>query len=478
LDRALAVFRPSNGTWYVKDPLTGQFFGVQWGQPGDVPIARAHFDYGPGNDIAVYRPSNQTWYILTPSSGFNPGAAIVAQLGAPGDIPIFNNDFSEKGHDDFAVFRPSNGTWYVKDPITGTTTATPWGTQGDVPLAGWSNYGHQEFAVYRPSNSTWYIKDPLSGWSFSVQWGNPGDEPLANANFGGGGESDIAVFRPSDGTWHVLTSASGFNPLYQIQRQWGASGDEAVSGPDCPDPITNTGPPAVYRSFLGDPLFVSDGPIPEDVMQGAVGDCQFLAALLGIARDDPARIRQSIADMGNGLYAVDFGQGAGAHQYVVVDANLPIDGSGNLVFAKLGHQNSLWVALLEKAWTFARPTNGSFYTTNLGTYNMINGGGPGELLGTMGSFLQGCNADGATVLSHAEQDYQVGREVAVCTNATVSVSSGLIGAHCYFVNSIQSGRYGLVTITLRNPWGGSDEFITVSASDFEASFWTEASACV
>ena len=119
------------------------------------------------------------------------------------------------------------------------------------------------------------------------------------------------MFRPSDGTWHVLTSASGFNPLYQIQRQWGASGDEAIPGPDCPDPITNTAPSAVYRSFLGDPLFASDGPIPEDVMQGAAGDCQSLAALLGIAKIDPARIRQSIADMGNGLYAVDFGQGGG-----------------------------------------------------------------------------------------------------------------------------------------------------------------------
>src|SRR5262249_2366330 len=118
-----AVFRPSNGTWYIMDWLTLQSLTVQWGEPGDVPIARAHFDaYGPWDDIAVYRPSDQTWHVLTGSSGFNPSAAIETQWGSPGDIPIFNSDFYDKGHDDFAVFQPSNGTWYVKDPITGTTS--------------------------------------------------------------------------------------------------------------------------------------------------------------------------------------------------------------------------------------------------------------------------------------------------------------------------------------------------------------------
>jgi hypothetical protein len=99
----------------------------------------------------------------------------------------------------------------------------------------------------------------------------------------------------------------------------------------------------------------------------------------------------------------------------------------------------------------------------------------------MGSDLQGYNVgpDGpAAFLSRTENDFQAGKEVAVCSYSTVSSGSGLVESHCYLVDSIQSGRWWQVTVTLRNPWGGSDEFITVSASVFEASFWSEASAYV
>jgi hypothetical protein len=33
-----AVFRPSDGIWYVIKSSTGGFQGVQWGQNGDIPI--------------------------------------------------------------------------------------------------------------------------------------------------------------------------------------------------------------------------------------------------------------------------------------------------------------------------------------------------------------------------------------------------------------------------------------------------------
>jgi hypothetical protein len=107
---------------------------------------------------------------------------------------------------------------------------------------------------------------------------------------------------------------------------------------------------------------------------------------------------------------------------------------------------------------------------------MINGGG--ELLGMIGSGYQHYNIGGAALLAQTEQDYLVGREVAVGTNATVSSGSGLIGSHCYFVDSISGRSSQQLTVTLRNLWGGSNEFITVSASDFEASFGCEASAYV
>ena len=47
----LAVYRPSSGTWFVRNK-----FSVQFGQPGDVPVP-GHYDHDNITDLAYYRPS-------------------------------------------------------------------------------------------------------------------------------------------------------------------------------------------------------------------------------------------------------------------------------------------------------------------------------------------------------------------------------------------------------------------------------------
>ena len=37
-----AVFRPSNGTWYIQNSGTGTFKTFNWGLQGDQPIASAY----------------------------------------------------------------------------------------------------------------------------------------------------------------------------------------------------------------------------------------------------------------------------------------------------------------------------------------------------------------------------------------------------------------------------------------------------
>jgi hypothetical protein len=473
----LVVFRPCTGTWYIKDPLNGTTSAVAWGEPGDVPIANAHFDGGLRSDIAVYRPSNQTWYVLTQSSNYNPSYAIVAQWGTQGDVPIFNSDFFGSGHDDFAVFRPSNGTWYVKDPATGWTITSQWGTQGDVPLASSDFFGdgRADFAVFRPSDGTWYIRDPGNGRTLSVQWGTQGDQPLANADFDGDGRADIAVFRPGDDTWHILTSSSNYNPLYQIERQWGATSDEAIGAPAAPDPIFilggDLGAGAQYHSFEGDPLFASDGPSPNDIAQGGIGDCSVLSRLHAVAEMDPARIRRTIFDMGNGLYGVDL-QPYGEDQYVIVNADLPTDSYGNLLWAHLGHQNSLWVALIEKAWTFAKPVPSNVYTQYVGTDQMIDGSGFGTLWDAMGFTSSTVNT-----LYQLETALASGQAVVACTVGKVSAGSQLSSQHVYHVEAINYAWVGVsyipVSVRLYNPWGF---FVTVAYSDFVQNMASEVSA--
>src|SRR5882762_9758168 len=66
----LAVWRPSNGTWYITQSSNGQTIERQWGQAGDIPVA-ADYDGDHKADPAVFRRSDVnwtvTWYILRSS---------------------------------------------------------------------------------------------------------------------------------------------------------------------------------------------------------------------------------------------------------------------------------------------------------------------------------------------------------------------------------------------------------------------------
>jgi FG-GAP-like repeat len=228
----LAIFRPSNGTWYIDTDRDGTVNpAIQFGTSGDIPVP-GDYDGDGRTDLAVFRPSNGTWYIR-----FTLGATTSIQFGTNGDIPVpadYNGDFKT----DVAVWRPSSGFWYIDTTLNGSVDIqAQFGTAGDIPVPG--DYGpassgipdgQAEFAVFRPSTGTWYVSRNRDGVVSQVmQFGTNGDIPVGgvfdNDPFVG---SPFAVFRPSNGTWYVDRDNNG---TVDISSQFGAAGDTPMQQP-------------------------------------------------------------------------------------------------------------------------------------------------------------------------------------------------------------------------------------------------------
>ena len=93
-----------------------------------------------------------------------------------------------------------------------------------------------------------------------------------------------------------------------------------ISGQSLADPTAGY----AYRNFASVPLF-NGGPNYTDVAQGALGDCYYLASLASLADTDPALVKQMIAPLGDGTFAVRFYRN-GQEVYLRLDADLPSPG--------------------------------------------------------------------------------------------------------------------------------------------------------
>lgn len=122
----VAVWRPSNGTWYVWSSQFGTYKGTPHGQAGDR-LVPADYDGDGKTDIAVYRPSNGTWYLLRSQAG-----SAQMQYGVSTDIPV-PADYDGDNRVDLAYFRPSECRWYMKRSASGNTDEQ-FGASGDKPI--------------------------------------------------------------------------------------------------------------------------------------------------------------------------------------------------------------------------------------------------------------------------------------------------------------------------------------------------------
>jgi len=175
------------------------------------------------------------------------------------------------------------------------------------------------------------------------------------------GNGDILNGTTGDNVHRIDAFADyNFNVIFGIVTQ---PVSKELDGQALADPLADQ-PGYTLVNYSDRPLFGPAGPQVTDVDQNALGDCYFLAKLGALAKANPEYVRQLVADLGDGTYAVRFHNEAGGEVYIRVDADLWTNSAGKPAYAGLGQQNTLWAAIVEKAW--------AFYRRNIGSYDTID----------------------------------------------------------------------------------------------------------
>ncbi len=147
---------------------------LPWGTNGDEGL-RGDFDGDGKQDLAVYRPSNSTWYVRRSSDN----SLLVNNWGLTSDKRI-EGDFDGDRKTDFAVFRPSDATWYIQKSSNNQPIYQTFGIATDqLTPADYDGDGKTDIAVFR--NGIWYVSNSSNGAISYGNFGTTGDLAIPSA---------------------------------------------------------------------------------------------------------------------------------------------------------------------------------------------------------------------------------------------------------------------------------------------------------
>ncbi len=271
-----------------------------------------------------------------------------------------------------------------------------------------------------------------------------GGDP-ANAYWNGGSNTAVALGNVAAGTTATQLS--------ELIGKWFLGTDMPAIGSQ-PSYIANP-----HYVTCTTPLYGSSGaPSMNDINQGYLGDCYFLASLAEVAALEPSTIASMIQSDGNGVYGVRFYIN-GAADWVTVNSALP-ESSGivytnNMLFNQT--TANLWADLVEKAYAelnasgvLPRPAGNSYAAIAGGWGDPIT-----ELTNKPMNYYNVTSSVSAqnTLKQNMVAALSQNNEIWLGSFAQMFDSSGKLtfeSSHAYSVIGYDSKTGNFV---IRNPWG-------------------------
>ena len=209
---------------------------------------------------------------------------------------------------------------------------------------------------------------------------------------------------------------------------------------------------------------------PNDVAQGHLGDCYFLAAVAAVARANPKSLEKLIAGpKKDGSYDVTLYVDKGWFSYqskpkvINVKPVFATDKKGNPAYAGKGDKE-LWVMLLEKAYA---KLNGGYDDLDKGgraedamealtgkdaTWFKVSSKSKTEILDIFKDALDKKDPEPVVANSHSHKDHSKEKK-------KTNQKYGIVGPHAYPVRAV-NGKI----IDLQNPWG--TDHVKIPIDDF------------
>jgi hypothetical protein len=188
----------------------------------------------------------------------------------------------------------------------------------------------------------------------------------------------------------------------------------------------------------------------DDIRQGYINNCFFLAGLGATLVQSPEIIQNMFIDNGDDTFTVRF-YNDGVADYVTVDRYLPTNNIGNFVYANAGDyhgnaSNELWVTLAEKAYAQLNES-GWINQDNTNSYSGI--GNAGYLSDAFKHITGEKSALGRFLNFNKVIDAFNSGEIIGFGSKSTEIESNIVASHAYALVDYNASTQ---KFTLLNPW--------------------------